>query len=85
MELDYETRIHITNRGKRKDRRDKQKKHLKEWMRLLVPVLKDSPSKERKFLRWRLSELELSVIWRVMPGGVKSGELEVLLDTPVAA
>jgi hypothetical protein len=66
-------------------RRAETEAYLKLWKVHLVQVLKDSPSKERKFLRWKISEKE-------MPYGVteytvvlaESGELEVLPGTSLS-
>jgi hypothetical protein len=82
VELDFDTHTPIPNIVKREVRRDKQEKHLKEWTKLLIPVLNDSSSKDRKFLRWKLSEIQRISIWRVM-GAVESGKLEVLPETPL--
>ena len=54
------------------------------WKTHLVEVLKDSPSKERKFLRWRISKGQRH---HDFPGGVQvvmgEGKLEVIPETPL--
>jgi len=53
---------------------------LEAWKRYLVEVLRDSPSKERKFLRWRVREhWNHGFIWYTID--VEEGELEVLPET----
>lgn len=62
---------------------DKQEEFLKlfkEWRGVLVPVLKDSPAKKRKFFRWKFSEIHQYPSRRVM-GPVENVELEVLPET----
>ena len=55
---------------------------LNAWKVHLVQVLQDSPSKERKFVRWKVSErytpYDVSECNLVV---VESGELEVLPET----
>lgn len=55
------------------------KTDLKAWTLHMVQVLKDSPSKECKFLRWKISDTQA---YRGVPGCnyvvVEKGELEVL-------
>lgn len=54
------------------------KKGLVVWKTHLIQVLKDSTSKERKFLRWKL----IGSLWFVAKGVVlEAGELEVLPET----
>ena len=50
---------------------------LKVWKGSVIEVLKDCPSKDRKFLRWRLYESErcLGTSWATL---VQEGELEAL-------
>ena len=53
----------------------KLKKGLVVWKIHLIQVLKDSPSDERKFLRWKL----IGSLWFVAKGVVlEAGELELL-------
>ena len=48
------------------------------WKTHLIQVLKDSPSEERKFLRWNL----IGSLWFVAQDVVlEAGELEVLPET----
>ena len=64
-------------------RRGMRERYFKEWKKFLIPVLKDSPSKERKILRWELFELDR---YRGYSGigteVVVSGEQEVLPEAP---
>jgi hypothetical protein len=56
-------------------------KRLKEWKRLLIPVLEDSTSREPKFLRWKVSENH----WYHGPpitDVVENGMVEVPAGTP---
>ena len=62
---------------------DKQEELLEEWARLLVPVLKGSSSKERKFLRWKFSEFHFHSMGQAI-GPVKSRVLEVFPETSPA-
>ena len=50
---------------------------LKVWKRDVIKVLKDCPSKDRKFLRWKVYEGErrYGVLRKIL---VEEGELEVL-------
>jgi hypothetical protein len=56
---------------------------LKAWKRQLVEVLKDSPSKERKFLRWKVYGYDSQRCYGVFVyiQVVEEGELEVLPGT----
>ena len=84
VEFDFITLLFPDEIGTAKGdlRRVQTETYLKLWKAHLVQVLKDSPSKERKFLRWKISE-------RQMPYGVseytvivvENGELEVLPET----
>ncbi|KAF9782927.1 hypothetical protein BJ322DRAFT_182548 [Thelephora terrestris] len=85
VELDYDTHLFSSDeldeigREVYKDGRDG---YIKEWKRLLIPVLKDSHSQERKFLRWTHSENH----WYRYPSNgitdvVENGELEVFPTT----
>lgn len=88
MELDYDTHLfspdEIDEVGE-EICRARRETYLKELKRHLIPVLKDSPSNERKFLRWKFSENHW---YRDLPNGitdlVESGMLEVLQETPPA-
>ena len=81
MELDYAIQVYSEDEVKCRVRVDKQEALLKEWTGLLIPVLKDSPSKERKFLRWMLSEIYPYP--RRPTISTKSRELQVLPETPL--
>ena len=81
MELEYNT--FVSYGIEREIRKDKRETFLKEWTGLLIPVLKDSPSKERKFLRWKFSEIRRFCI-RGYTGVVENGKLEVLPETLLA-
>lgn len=52
--------------------RYREETEMKAWKKHLIEVLEDSPSKERKFLRWRVYETQEVV---------EEGELEVLPGT----
>lgn len=55
------------------------------WKKHLIQVLEDSPSAERKFLRWKVSKPSDDdyYMWvEVEEGGLEAGELEVGVDTP---
>ena len=52
---------------------------LKAWKKRTIQVLKDSPSVERKFLRWKVHKR----ITHDMREAVEKGELEVGLDLPL--
>ena len=56
---------------------------LKTWKRRVIEVLKDSPSKDRKFLRWRVYENQRHPhsISRGTQVVLEEGELEVLPET----
>jgi len=84
VELDYDAYLSPSHRNIMEPavRRDEQDTYLKEWTKHVIPVLKDSPSKERKFLRWRFSEINWVDTRRVM-GAVENGELEVHPETPL--
>ena len=53
---------------------------LETWKRHLIEVLKDSPSKERKFLRWKVTEVP-NFTYPHHDVVVEVGELEVLPET----
>ena len=55
---------------------DAIKERWRVWKRGLIDVLKSSPSKERKFLRWRFTSSNRGII-----GFAESGELEVFPGT----
>ena len=84
VEFDFLTLLFPDETGTAKGelRRAQTETSLKLWKAHLIQVLKDSPSKERKFLRWKISESQ-------MPYGVsectvvvvENGELEVLPET----
>jgi len=67
-----------TTRGKLY--RAETKRELKAWKRRVIEVLKNSPSKKRKFLRWKIYEGQRcdSVSGSVL---VEEGEFEVLPET----
>jgi len=55
---------------------------LKAWKACLVEILKDSPSKERKFLRWKVYKSQRHHgISRGAQVVVEEGELEVFPET----
>ena len=57
---------------------------LNAWKAHLIQVLKDSPSEERKFVRWMVSERYTSPdTFGCNLVAVESGELEVLPETPL--
>ena len=58
--------------------KEKLKKGLTIWKAHLIQILKDSPSEERKFLRWKLVE---SLWFLGKDIVVMAGELEVLPET----
>jgi len=82
VELDYETEIGSEDGVEREVRKDETKAYLKECMRRIIPILKASPTKERKFLRWKFFENHL---YRDISQGiidiVEYGELEVGPET----
>ena len=49
----------------------------KAWKAGLIDVLKNSPSKDRKFLRWNFVQIEQSVYGSYVRKVVGTGELEV--------
>ena len=60
-------------------RRAQIKTDLHTWKALLIRVLKGSPSKERKFVRWKLSERDVAFDpFECDFEDPASGELEVL-------
>ena len=66
-----------TSETKRRRLRAKTKVDLKAWKRDVIEVLKGSPSKDRKFLRWKVYKGERR--YRNSTGFlVEEGELEVL-------
>lgn len=73
VKLEYVTDLFVlggeTEAQARKERRET---FLERWKESLIPVLKDSPSKERKILRWELFEL------RRHPGYFHNGVVEVV-------
>ena len=85
MELDYDTHLfsldELNEIGHEACGRDGRERYLKEWKGLLIPVLKDSHSKERKFLRWKLSENHWYRAPNIITDIVEDGELEVLPNT----
>lgn len=80
MELDYDTYLFLPDETDVVGR-EKRMEYLGELKRRLIPVLKDSPSDQRKFLRWKLSENHWS-----LPFGnlLENGVLEVLPETTPA-
>ena len=84
MELDYEIYLFLTDETDEVGRevcRGKRMAYLGELKRHLIPVLKDSPSNQRKFLRWKFSENH----WCLpLVNLVETGELEVLQETSLA-
>ena len=54
---------------------------LKAWKERLIEVLKDSPSKERKLLRWEVCEKRRSYSFGYLDVVLEEGELEVLPET----
>lgn len=86
MELEYDTHLfssdEIDELGGREVCEGKRKAYLKELKKCIIPALKDSPSNERKFLRWKFSENH----WYRNPPNevtdlVEDGVLEVLQET----
>ena len=78
MELDYHTVPYLgLKAGEVGDEFHRQgtEAYIKGWKKLLIPVLKDSSSNERKFLRWRLTRLPEDLLM--------SEELEVFPETPL--
>jgi hypothetical protein len=68
--------------AKRELRRAQMETDLEEWKVHLIQVLKDSPSKERKFLRWKVSESQLyRDVSEDIVVVVEDGELEVIPET----
>jgi len=56
----------------------------KEWKEGLIGVLKDSPSKGRKFLRWIVVRIyDQSDGNRLVREVLEAGELEVLPESPL--
>jgi len=53
----------------------------KAWKRELVNLLKDSPSTERKFLKWTVTKSHLRTVFGWAYEVVESEELEVLPET----
>ena len=60
--------------------RTQAKADLTVWKRHLIEVLKDSPSKERKFLRWKVCGSQRGIS-RSVQVVIEEGELEVLPET----
>ena len=55
---------------------------LRVWKRRLIEILKASPSKERKFLRWVVCEREKSCgLLKYIREVLEEGELEVFPET----
>lgn len=53
---------------------------LKAWKKRIIQILKDSPSAERKFLRWKIWKKTSYHTWE----DVEEGELDVKLDMPLS-
>jgi len=51
--------VDIVNEAKVELCRTEAKPELRVWKRYLIQVLKDSPSRERKFLRWKATEYQI--------------------------
>ena len=84
VELDCNIRISFPWGVKPEEVREKRKALTEKWTRLLIPILKDSPSKERKFLKWKFYELHWRRIrWSLV--SARKGMLEVLPETPLVA
>ena len=87
MELDFIALLYspfemVT--ANRELRRARMETDLKAWKVHLIQILKDSPSKERKFSRWKVSESQLYCdISEDIVIVVEDGELEVLPETPL--
>ena len=89
MELDYDTHLtspHEIDEVGREICKGKREAYLKELKKQLIPILKDSSSDNRKFLKWKFSENHL---YRGPPNRmtdlVERGELEVLPGTSLIA
>ena len=74
MDLDFIISPFLGGSGKSESAmyRYREETEMKAWKKHLIEVLEDSPSKERKFLRWRVYETQEVV---------EEGELEVLPGT----
>jgi len=84
VELDFITLLFPDEIGTAKGevRRGQAETYLKLWKVHLIQVLKDSPSKERKLLRWKVSEREMPYgVTEYTVVVVEDGELEVLPET----
>ena len=89
VDLNFTIMFHrflVSTQGTREQKREEL---LEGWKKLLIQVLKDNPSEERKFLKWKFTE---SIRTRVcedpayMPTIVtKNGELEVLPKASIVA
>ena len=83
VELDLPIRLILLDcvgKEGHESRGEKTKACLKVWKSHLIRVLKESPSNERKLLRWKVTQLQfhLDVLRYVV---VENGELEVLPET----
>jgi len=84
VDLDFTTSPFYTDAGTAQSElyKAQAKTDLITWKAYLIEVLKDSPSKERKFLRWKVYEDQRR---RGIPRGghvvVEEGELEVFPET----
>ena len=85
MELDFIALLYSPyemGTANRELRRAQMETDLKAWRVHLIQVLKDSPSGERKFLRWKVSESQLyRRVSEDIVVVVEDGELEVLPET----
>lgn len=88
VELSYETAVPFEERVdtvKCEVRRDKRNAHMKEYKKLMIKILKDGPSEERKFLRWEFLENYTNRSHsQKLTDIVENGGLEVVPGTSLA-
>lgn len=87
VKIDLTTHIYSQDEpwmAEHRRRRIQIKTDLNAWKVHLIQVLKDSPSEERKFVRWRVSE-KYTIPHRGKRNlaVVEKGELEVLPERPL--
>ena len=76
--------IHLSDSQSNSERLPDTLAELETWKTCLIDVLKSSPSKERKFLRWNVAQrvlrsADVPYVWEVL----RAGELEVLSGPPL--
>jgi hypothetical protein len=73
--------VYLEGPAEREFYRDHTEAELKVWKSRLIEVLKDSPSKERKFLKWKVYGYDKQTcygMFRYVEVVIWEGELEVI-------